>query len=82
MTLEAKTRERWAEELTSDEATLAAGYATLEINGFPSWLADLAAAKPQEVRAVLQGQIVAELSVRNPGCGMMCSTTFPAPMGE
>ena len=65
-TLEANTRERWAEELTSDEATLAASYATIEINGFPSWLSDLAVAKPQEIRAVLKGEIAAELSDSEP----------------
>ena len=67
VTLEAKTRERWAEGLTSDEATLAASYATIEINGFPWWLSDLATAKPQEVRAVLKGEIAAELADPEPG---------------
>jgi hypothetical protein len=66
VTLEAKTRRHWAESLTSDEAELAAGYATLDTCGAPWWLADLAVAKPQEVRAVLKGEIAAALSDPEP----------------
>ena len=66
VTLEARTRERWAERLTSDEAILAASYATLEVYGFPWWLSDLAAAKPAEVRSVLMGEIAAELADPEP----------------
>jgi hypothetical protein len=44
VSLEARTRLRWAEQLSPDEAILAASYATLEINGFPSWFAELAGA--------------------------------------
>ena len=61
VSLEARIRPGWAERLTSDEAILAASYATLEINGFPSWLSELAVAKSTEVRSVLVGEIVAEL---------------------
>ena len=61
VTLEAKTRERWTDGLSSSEATLATCYATIEINGFPWWLSDLATAKPKEVQAVLLGEIEAEL---------------------
>jgi len=66
VTLEAKLGERWTERLTSEEATLAASYATIEINGFPWWLSDLTVAKPQEVRAVLKGEIAAELEDPEP----------------
>jgi hypothetical protein len=66
VSLEARARPRWAERLSSDEAILAASYATLEINGFPSWLSELAAAKPTEIRSVLVGEIAAELDDPKP----------------
>lgn len=40
VSLEARTKARWCEQLSSDEAALAASYATLELNGFPSWLSE------------------------------------------
>jgi hypothetical protein len=61
VTLEANLRPTWAERLGSEEARLAAVYATLEINGFPDWVSQLATAKPQEVCEVLMGEIVWEL---------------------
>jgi hypothetical protein len=65
VTLEAKARSDWATQFGSDGARRAAGYATLELNGFPSWLAALAEAKPDEVRAVLSNEIIAELNQRS-----------------
>jgi hypothetical protein len=62
ISLEARTKPHWSEQLSSDEGVLAACYATLEINGFPSWLSELAAAKPAEVRNVLIGEVKAELA--------------------
>jgi hypothetical protein len=62
ISLEARTKPHWSEQLSSDEGVLAACYATLEINGFPSWLSELAAAKPAQVRAVLMGEVEAELA--------------------
>jgi hypothetical protein len=62
VTLEANGRSDWAAQLSSDDARRAAGYATLELNGFPTWLATLAKAKPHEVRAVLSTEFVAELN--------------------
>jgi hypothetical protein len=59
---EARTKPHWCEELSSDEALLGASYATLEINGFPSWLSELADTKPAEVRKVLMGEIEVELA--------------------
>jgi len=53
VTLEAKEHSDWAAQLSSDNARRAAGYATLELNGFPAWLPALAAAKPDDVRTVL-----------------------------
>jgi hypothetical protein len=49
-------------QLSSADARRAAGYATLELNGFPSWLTGLAQAKPVEVREVLTTEIIAELN--------------------
>jgi hypothetical protein len=65
VTLEAKARSDWTAQLSSDDARRAAGYATLELNGFPAWFAALAEAKPDEVRAVLSTEITAELNRRS-----------------
>lgn len=62
VSLEAKTQPGWVRRLSSEEATLAAGYATVEINGFPIWIKELAAEKPQEVQAVLCTEVAAELA--------------------
>jgi len=62
VSLEAADDRRWAERLSPLEATRAAGFATLEINRFPSWLASLAEVRPAEVRAVLVAEIVDEIS--------------------
>ena len=52
VSLEAKADPTWAKKLSSDEATTAAQLATQELNGFPHWLKQLAAARPEEVRQV------------------------------
>jgi hypothetical protein len=62
ISLEANARSDWAAQLSSADAHRAAGYATLELNGFPSWLTALAQAKPDEVRKVLVAEIVSELN--------------------
>jgi hypothetical protein len=62
VTLEAKDWPDWAAQLSSDDARHAASYATLELNGFPTWLTTLAKAKPDEVKAVLSNEIIAELN--------------------
>ena len=62
ISLEANGRSDWATQLSSADARRAAGYATLELNGFPSWLTPLAKEKPDEVRKVLATEIVAELN--------------------
>ena len=62
VSLEAANKPSWADERTTTQATLAAEYATLELNGLPAWIADLARAKPEEVRQVLLREVVYELS--------------------
>lgn len=62
ISLEAAGSERWAERLSSAEAASAAGYAILEINRLPGWLADLARARPSEVRGVLMEELRDEFS--------------------
>jgi hypothetical protein len=54
----------WATKLTEDEARLAARYAPIELNGFPSWLDALVSAHPQAVDAVLGEEL--SLSLREP----------------
>jgi hypothetical protein len=61
ITLEAIGSSGWAAGLSDDDVRRAAGYATLELNGFPSWMTDLARARPNVVRAVLSNEIEAEL---------------------
>lgn len=53
----------WAARVTPGHARIAAAHATVELNGFPAWLKDLAAAHPAEVDAVLGSEITAELAV-------------------
>ena len=43
----------WASRLTPAEARIAAAYAPIELNGFPDWLVQLAAAHPAAVEAVI-----------------------------
>lgn len=61
VSMEAASVSGWADRLSPFEATRAAGYATLEINGFPRWLSELAVSSPAEVRAVLIGEIIDEI---------------------
>jgi hypothetical protein len=65
ISLEAKGQAGWAAALSSDDARRAVEYATLELNGFPDWVADLARVKPDEVRAVLRREVLAELNRPN-----------------
>ncbi len=51
----------WARKLTNDEAKLAARYAPLELNGFPSWLESLAIEHSVAVEAVLGPELTVEL---------------------
>jgi len=61
VTLEAAKISGWAKRLSSTEATQAAGYATLELNGFPRWMPELVEARTGEVRAVLLAEIIDEI---------------------
>jgi hypothetical protein len=54
----------WATKLTDEQAKLAARFAPLELNGFPSWLDALVAAHPAAVDAVLGNEL--SLSLREP----------------
>ena len=62
ITLEAARAPGWAAGLGDDDAARATGYATLELNGLPKWLAELARAKPNVVRTVLSTEIVHQLA--------------------
>jgi hypothetical protein len=53
----------WAQGLTRADARIAAAFATVELNGFPSWFARLAAAYPDEVDAVVGAELTAELAL-------------------
>ena len=62
VTLEAAGHPNWAAELSYDDAVRAAIYATLELNGFPTWLRSLARAQPGPVREVLKRATAPELN--------------------
>ena len=53
----------WAKDLTAEEARVAAALATVELNGFPEWLSELAAAHPESVDAVLGVELTAQLDL-------------------
>jgi hypothetical protein len=59
--LEAHQGPDWVNHLDVDLARRATVYATLEINGFPKWMADLSSRWPQQVTSILLREIVAEL---------------------
>ena len=61
------SRDGWTDSLSSDEARKAAVYATLEINGFASFITSLANSYPREVREVLGGEIGFELHLDDEG---------------
>jgi hypothetical protein len=51
----------WARTLNESLARVAAGFATIELNGFPDWLAELADTWPEPVDEVLIEEIRAEI---------------------
>ncbi len=57
------TNPSWAHLLTPDEARVAAAYATIEINKFPSWLPSLVVAHPKAVDEVIGGELTAEIAM-------------------
>ncbi|MCX4177690.1 MULTISPECIES: hypothetical protein [Paraburkholderia] len=67
VSIEAAGRTDWALHLAEEQAIHAAEYATLEINGFPDWIAALAAAWPTAVEKVLAQEAASELDDPTPG---------------
>ncbi|MGF6658212.1 hypothetical protein OKW34_008802 [Paraburkholderia youngii] len=66
VSIEAATRADWALHLTEQQAIRAAEYATLELNGFPDWIAALAAARPAAVVKVLAQEAASNLDDPTP----------------
>lgn len=66
ISIEAATRADWALHLTEQQATRAAEYATLELNGFPDWTAVLAAAWPAAVVEVFAKEVASNLDDPTP----------------
>jgi hypothetical protein len=63
ISLEAAGSPDWVNQLDADLACRATAYATLEINGFPTWMTDVSARWPTEVAAVLREEVAAELDL-------------------
>ena len=55
----------WARNLTPPDASAAAAYTTIELNGFAPFIIDLAEAHPSQVEAIIGGEVSAELAVGN-----------------
>ena len=53
----------WTVSLSSTEASTAAAYSTIELNGFAPFLTDLTKSHPEEVEALVGGEVSGELSV-------------------
>ena len=53
----------WTASLSPSEARTAAAYATIELNGFAPFIADLATSHPAEVEDVIGGEVSSELNV-------------------
>ena len=53
----------WTAFLSPEEARTAAAYATIELGGLAPFIVDLAKVHPEEVRAVIGGEVSAEISV-------------------
>ena len=53
----------WTASLSPDEARTAAAYATIELNGFAPFIADLANSHPAEVEEIIGAEVSAELEV-------------------
>lgn len=63
--LEQAGNPNWVDSLSDNDVRRATEYATLELNGFPSWLDELAAAKSHIVKEVLSTEVHAELAAAN-----------------
>lgn len=66
MALAAATTPNWSSALTMERAREAARLAAFELNGFPAYLTDLAAAQPEIVRQMIIRQALAQLDAANP----------------
>ena len=53
----------WAARLTSDEARIAAAYATVEINGLAPFITDLVSTHPAEVDAILGEELINQIKL-------------------
>lgn len=53
----------WSTSLSTENARTAVGYATLELNGFPRFVVDLATSRPKETESVIGNEVSAELAV-------------------
>lgn len=53
----------WTDSLSPDEARVAVAYATVELDGFAPFIADLAKSHPAEVSELIGGEVSAELRV-------------------
>lgn len=60
---EAEAGNDWALRLTKLEAVRAAGYAMVELNGFPHWAADLARHQPAAFDATVGEELTAQLAL-------------------
>mgnify|MGYP006276027537 CR=1 FL=1 len=71
----------WSRKLSPDESGLAARFATVEINGFPAWLAALCETHPEEVDQTLGAELAAQFAmVANPGEVPMLQDVAHAPV--
>lgn len=65
ITQEALGDSNWASKLDTEEAKLATRFATIEMNGFPFWLDDLAKSHPNSVGAILWIYVAENLTPQN-----------------
>lgn len=66
VSIEAEQNVAWVSELSDAEAELAVNYATLELNGFPSWFEHLCQKRPNQVANVLNRWIDKEFQPCSP----------------
>jgi hypothetical protein len=66
VSLEAVSRTDWALHLTEEQATRATELASLELNGFPVWIAALASKWPKAVEKVLSQKVRSALDSTTP----------------
>lgn len=64
--MEAAKNIDWARKLSNQDATKAATYGTLELNGFPEWFAELCLKKPLICADVLRRDLAHELTSTSP----------------